>query len=148
MKKVLVVVFFLAAASPAFAQFAAPDTKGKAYISQVGPSLTKTNRSVSLNTANSNTWSALQIFGAADLAVLGSSTGYDLLETANTSATNYTHIFPAANDTMADLASSQAFTNKSIAGSEVNSGNVPLAQMPTAGQAMFSGDIMANFGGL
>lgn len=95
-----------------------------------------------------NTWSGLQTFTNGDLAMLGTSTGYDLLETANASATNYTHTFPAANDTIADLASTQTLTNKSIAGSEINSGNLPYAQNTAIVQASISLNMMASAGGL
>lgn len=95
-----------------------------------------------------NTWSGLQQYTSGDLAMLGSSTGYDLLETANSGASNFTHTFPAATDTIADTSSSQTFTNKSIAGSEINSGNIPFAQMPTLVQAMTTVAAATNYGGL
>ena len=46
-------------------------------------------------------------------------------------AAGNTYTFPNSNDTIVTLAATQSLTNKSIVGSEVNSGTVPLAQMPT-----------------
>lgn len=59
-----------------------------------------------------------------------------------------TYTFPNTNDTVVTLAATQSLTNKSIAGSEINSGTVPLAQMPTVwgapsyitGASMFYGN--------
>lgn len=54
-------------------------------------------------------------FGAANLRVLGSSTGYNTLETANAGTSNYVTTFPAATDTVVELAQTQTLTNKTIA---------------------------------
>lgn len=77
-----------------------------------------------------NTWSGLQQYMNGALGLLGTSTGYDLLETANTGTTNFTHTFPAANDTIADTSSAQTFTNKSISASQINSGTFPASVLP------------------
>jgi len=42
-----------------------------------------------------------------------------------------TPTFPAATDTVVELTQTQTLTNKSIAGSEINSGTIPIAQIPT-----------------
>ncbi len=60
------------------------------------------------------TWTALQTITNSDLALLGSSTGKTTFTSDNASGTNYTVHLPAANDTLAELAATQAFTNKTI----------------------------------
>ena len=65
-------------------------------------------------------------FGAATLRVLGSSTGYNTLETANAGASNYVTMFPAASDTVVELAQTQTLTNKTIASSTDVLGGVTL----------------------
>lgn len=51
-----------------------------------------------------------------------------------------TWTLPSGSDTIVTLTATQTITNKSIAGSEVNSGTLPHAQLP----ALVSGDIPAN----
>lgn len=46
--------------------------------------------------------------------ILGSSTGYTALTSANASATNYTITIPAATDTLVTLAATQTLTNKTL----------------------------------
>jgi hypothetical protein len=46
-------------------------------------------------------------------------------------AAGNTYAFPNASDTVVTAAAAQTLTNKSISGAQVNSGTVPLAQMPT-----------------
>jgi hypothetical protein len=46
-------------------------------------------------------------------------------------AAGNTYTFPNSSDTVVTLAATQTLVNKSIVGSEVNSGTVPLAQMPS-----------------
>lgn len=60
----------------------------------------------------------------SDFQILGSSTGYTTITSDNASSTNYTAHLPAANDTIAEIAATQTLTNKSIAGSEINSGTI------------------------
>lgn len=60
----------------------------------------------------------------SDFQILGSSTGYTAITSDNASSTNYTAHLPAANDTIAEIAATQTLTNKSIAGSEINSGTI------------------------
>lgn len=76
-----------------------------------------------------NTWSGAQTYNNSDILLLGSSTGKTTFTSANAGASNFTLTFPAATDTLVDLAGTQTLTNKSIAGSEINSGTVS----PTVG---------------
>ncbi len=58
-----------------------------------------------------NTWSGLQKFTNADLGLLGTSTGYTLLESGLTSTTNNTLTLPTtATDTLAALGTAQTFS--------------------------------------
>lgn len=70
------------------------------------------------------TFTAVKTFTNSDLDLLGSSTGYTTFTSANSGSTNYTITVPAITDTLATLTATQTFTNKSIAGSEINSGTV------------------------
>lgn len=63
------------------------------------------------------TFTALTEFGAADLAILGSSTGYTNIESANASATNYVATLPAATDTVTENTQTQTLTHKNLADS-------------------------------
>lgn len=78
------------------------------------------------------TWTAAQTFTNSDILLLGSSTGATTFTSANSSATNYTITVPAITDTLVTLTATQTLTNKSIAASEVNSGQLALAQGGTA----------------
>ena len=49
------------------------------------------------------TWSAVQTFTNSDIRLLGSSTGYTVLASANAGASNYTLTLPAVTDTVATL---------------------------------------------
>lgn len=80
----------------------------------------------SLNLSNANTWLAEQVFINSDLILLGSSTGQTTFTSANAGATNFTLTFPAANDTLADLAGTQALTNKTYNGNTWTSGTGTL----------------------
>lgn len=77
-----------------------------------------------LNLAQS--WSALQTFGAIDLAVLGSSTGYTNIESANAGASDYVATLPAATDTIAELTQTQTLTNKTLTSSTDVLGGVTM----------------------
>jgi hypothetical protein len=88
-----------------------------------------------------NTWSAAQTFPASDILIKGSSTGTTALATANASTSNFTATFPAATDTVVELAATQTLTNKSIAATEVNSGTLAAAQMPA-----LTGDVTTTSG--
>jgi hypothetical protein len=54
----------------------------------------------SLNLGNANVWTAAQTFPASGIRLLGSSTGYTTLASANAGASNYTAIIPAASGTL------------------------------------------------
>lgn len=90
------------------------------------------------------TWTAAQSFPASGILLKGSSTGYTTFVSANASGTAYTVTFPAATDTVAELAATQTLTNKSIAGSEINSGTVGSAY---GGAGTISGIMKANGSG-
>ena len=62
-------------------------------------------------------------FGNDDLLLAGSSSGAMTLE-APAAASNYIQRFQAATDTIVDRATTDTLSNKSIAGSEINSGTV------------------------
>jgi hypothetical protein len=70
-------------------------------------------------------------------AIAGSSTGATTIASANASASNFTVTLPAATDTVTLNAATQTLTNKSIAGSEINSGTIPAAQLPVATTGAF-----------
>jgi endosialidase-like protein len=105
------------------------------------------------------TWNGDITFGSsgllslpADVLVMqGSSTGTTQFQSANASATSYTLIFPAANDTLADLAGTQTLTNKTIA----YASNTLTGVAPTVGDsaivtvgALASGSIASGFGSI
>jgi hypothetical protein len=83
-----------------------------------------------LNLSNPNTWLALQKFTNGDLAILGTSTGYTLLDTANTTAGNFTATFPAASGTV-------AYTSGANVAS-VTAANTSLTISPTTGAVLAS----------
>lgn len=60
-------------------------------------------------------------FANSDIKLGGSSSGVTTFTSDNAGASNFTMHVPAANDTLATLAGTQTLTNKSIAGSEINS---------------------------
>jgi hypothetical protein len=60
-----------------------------------GTTLSVSSSGLSLNLASANSWSAIQTFEASGIRLLGSSTGYTTLASANSTGTNYTATFPA-----------------------------------------------------
>ena len=65
----------------------------------------------SLNVGHGNTWTALQQFTKADLALLGTSTGYTLLESGLTGGSNNTLTLPTtSSDTLAGLGTAETWT--------------------------------------
>lgn len=79
-----------------------------------------TTGTISLNTANANTWTAIQSFNNNDISIIGSGTGYTQLNSANGSATNYAATFPANTGTVAELNAAQAWTaNQTFSNSTV-----------------------------
>lgn len=68
-------------------------------------------------------FTALQSHATGDLAFSNSGGGATTLAGAS-SASNFTATFPAATDTVVELTQTQTLTNKSLAGTEVNSGLV------------------------
>lgn len=64
------------------------------------------------------------------LRLLGTSTGYTTVGTANASATNYTATLPAATDTIVELTQTQTLTNKSLT-SPTLTGTVTLPDSST-----------------
>ena len=79
-------------------------------------------------------------FGAANLRLLGSSTGYTTLESANAGASNYIATFPAATDTVGELGQANAWT-----GAETHTGiedySSTSAPTPAAGHVQINGTI-------
>jgi hypothetical protein len=94
------------------------------------------------------TWSALQTFGNSDIALLGSSTGFTTFASANAGGTNFTLTFPATTDTVVTLAATQTLTNKSIAGSEINSGTVGTGFGGTGAASLASANIPVQSGAI
>lgn len=86
-----------------------------------------------LNGANS--WSAVQTFENSGIDILGSGTGVTTVTSDNAGASNFTLHMPAADDTFTLNAATQTLTNKSIDGSEINSGTVANTFLPTATSA-------------
>src|SRR5579859_1853109 len=72
------------------------------------------------------TFTAVKTFTNSDLCLLGSSTGCTTFTSANAGASNFTLTFPAATDTVADLAGAQAFTNKTYNGNTWTAGTGTL----------------------
>lgn len=67
-----------------------------------------------LSQAISPTWTGTHTFTNSLFKILGSSTGANTFTMANASATNYTTTFPAATDTVVELAATQTLTNKTL----------------------------------
>jgi hypothetical protein len=80
------------------------------------------------------TFTAAKTFTNSDLLILGSSTGATTVTSDNAGASNFTMHLPAANDTIADLAGAQTFTNKSI-----NASNNTLTNIGTSNMGGFTG---------
>lgn len=90
-----------------------------------------------LNLGNANTWTAVQTFTNSDFKLLGSSTGGTVLTSDNAGASNFTMHLPAANDTLATIASAQTFTNKTwngvpITGSFIGTNTVANSNLAQA----------------
>lgn len=68
------------------------------------------NVTVSINGANSVSWTAAQTFTNSDIRLLGSSTGYTTFTSANAGASNFTLTFPAVTGTLALLGGAQVLT--------------------------------------
>jgi hypothetical protein len=77
------------------------------------------------------TFTAVQTFTNSGLVLAGSSTGTTTFTNANASAANFTLTFPAANDTVTLNSATQSLTNKSIAATEINSGTLASAYLPS-----------------
>lgn len=75
---------------------------------------------------NAQTFTAVKTFTNSDLAELGSSTGATTITSDNSGASNFTMHLPAANDTLADLAGAQSFTNKTLTSSTNVFGGVTM----------------------
>ena len=68
------------------------------------------------------------VIPASNLQILGLSTGYTAIASANSGASNFTATLPAATDTIAELAQTQTLTNKTISfSSNTLTGVAPLA---------------------
>jgi hypothetical protein len=77
--------------------------------------------------ATAQTWSALNKFTNADFSILGSSTGYTLLESGLSSTSNNTLTLPTeSSDTLVDLTGTQTLTNKTITSTTNTLGGVTM----------------------
>lgn len=103
------------------------------------------NTGVVAETNFTQTFTAAQSFTNADLVLLGSSSGGMTLE-APAAASTYIMTFPAATDTVVTLAATQTLTNKSISGSQINSGTVAIANGGTGATTLAAANIPV-FGG-
>lgn len=73
--------------------------------------------------------------GGSGVANTGNLTWTGALTFADTTGQTFT--LPAVSDTIVTLAATQTLTNKSISGSQINSGTVPAAQLPLATTGAF-----------
>jgi hypothetical protein len=89
-----------------------------------------------------NTWSGVQTYTNSDIALLGSSTGATTFTSANASASNFTLTFPAATDTLADLAGTQTLTNKTISGASNTLSNIANASLSNSSMTL-AGHVVA-----
>jgi hypothetical protein len=121
---------------------------GYTAIASANASATNYTATVPANTGTfaelnlAQTFTAIQIFTNSGLVLAGSSTGATTFTSANASATTYTLTFPAANDTLADLAGTQTFTGKTynnpiFSGTASGAGTIPQSTLqaivPSAG---------------
>jgi hypothetical protein len=90
-----------------------------------------------LGTAQSFT--AAQTFAASGVRLLGSSTGFTTFASANASTTNYTLTFPARDDTVVTINSSDTLTNKTISGLANTISNVSLTTAVTGALPVANG---------
>lgn len=89
-----------------------------------------------------STWSAAQTYNNSMFIMVGSSTGFTTLTSANAGASNFTLTLPAITDTLVTLTATQTLTNKTLtaptmtapvlgtpaSGSAVNLTNIPVSQ--------------------
>ena len=71
-------------------------------------------------------FTGLQTFAPSGIALLGSSTGYTTITSANAGASNYTLTVPAATDTVATLAAAQTLSGKTLTNPAVTSQTLPV----------------------
>lgn len=94
------------------------------------------------------TWTALQTFTNSDIALLGSSTGYTTITSANTSATNYTITIPAVTATLlysgGPLGAPSSGDGSNITG--VDAASVGGFTLPCTVPTLVSGDYLTNNG--
>ena len=91
------------------------------------------SNNLQINLGSANSWTAIQTFAASGIRLLGSSTGYTILTSANSTASNFTLTLPAVTDTLVSLSASQTLTSKTISGA-VLSGTF-------SGNPIFSGNV-------
>jgi hypothetical protein len=78
-----------------------------------------------INLGNANLWAALQEYTKGDFGLLGSSTGYTLLESGLSGSSNNTLTLPTeASDTLVDLTGTQTLTNKTLTSPSLTSPTV------------------------
>ena len=118
-------------------------TSGTITVQTVSGALGSVTASLPANTGTvaelnlAQTWSALQKFTNADFALLGSSTGYTLLESGLSSTSNNTLTLPStATDTLAALGTAETWTALQTFGTSISIGGV------TAGGATGTGNVV------
>ena len=81
----------------------------------------------SIALGHSNTWTGLQKFTKGDLGLLGSSTGYTLLESGLSGSSDNTLTLPiTASDTLAALGTAETFTALQTFGNQISFGGAQL----------------------
>ena len=104
-------------------------TSGTLGLVQVSTGLAVSGGVVTLDLTHANNWTGLQTFAATDLAILGSSTGYTTIASANAGGTNYTLTLPAITDTAVTLTATQTLTNKTLTSPTLTT---PILGTPTS----------------
>lgn len=122
--------------------------------------LTATNTTNSILPAGTHTlagldvaqaWTAVQTFTNSDIRLLGSSTGYSTITSANAGVSNYTLTLPAVTDTVATIGTTQTwtaaqtFTNSDILLLGSSTGATTLSSA-NAGASNYTATLPANTG--
>jgi len=108
-------------------------TIGLTAVNGSATSAIRSDGAPALSQTISPTWPGTHTLTNSLLKILGSSSGSNTFTMANASATNYTTTFPAATDTVVELAATQTLTNKTISGASNTLSNIPNASVTGLG---------------